>query len=128
VRDEVDTLARMRKHLCLVVQASSGSVTACKIGDGRRMLFLRHCDGKTLVAYNSMGESISVRRDDLLLVQVLGLNGKPVKHGFNAEGHLLVWGAPDVDPVDFGPWEKYVRKQDARKAKKNKHTIGRGLE
>jgi hypothetical protein len=107
----LDTLKA--NYLALVVTTTG--VAANKLGEGQRVLFLDECDGKTFRGYTSLGEAVKLRRTDIGLVKVLGIDGKAVQHALRpSDGHLTI---PTGDgDVDYGPWVKYEPK--ARKEKK----------
>lgn len=133
---ESDSYDELRTRYIAVICYVDAAVRAnAELGAGSRVLFIAACDGREVVAYDTMGRKYTgLSLEGLELTSVLDESGKRCRHEFDKKtGHLLVFlgmatettGEEPVEKwLDCFPWNKYAPEaaNDVRDARRGGST------
>lgn len=113
--NSLETVRKLREQYpALQVRPVAGSTFARRHGDGLRVVFLVHCDGRVVKYAATTGQFFEVKRNTLELVAVLDRKGKKIRHQLDRDtGYILLYrGDEDGSEVweELTPWLKYDQK------------------
>jgi hypothetical protein len=112
---DVDSGDLAQRYPCLMVFVDGKA--AATMGSGLRMLFVAACDGKTVVAYNSLGQQICAPRSCFQVHGVKSAKGVALRFEIDeGNGHLLA--CPDESKpnewVDLFPWAVFEKASEVK--------------
>lgn len=107
------------RYVAVICYVDTANRANAELGAGSRVLFIAACDGRELVAYDTVGRRYTgLNLAGLTLTAVLDESGKSCRYEFDKQtGHLLVFTGmaaaaegeePAEEWLDCFPWKKYA--------------------